>query len=340
MSETPANEPADLSRESLMPTCMVAMPFGEQWSQDLFHAIREVMRSVDIDVNRVDMVPSGSVTLSEHIENQFRTADMVVADLTGQNSNVHVEVGFAIANGKDILLCTQSSDDVCAHLREQYYIVYAQDKNGLKELSRTLRMRIKECMKHARLMKEKEDLERQLQPQYSVQCFKDRGLAQLHKVFHRARRRIDILTTNLGWLFKEVLDTDRCSWDYIAEAVESRVRLQLRVLTLNPESEIAAARGKQLGFSPGNFRAQLRNALDRAKALETKITGNRVEIRSYDQLPTQITFRSDDEVYTCIVGQPMQSRNYPVLRFHIANQGVKEAFLSHFLSVWKDATPA
>ena len=67
------------------------------------------------------------------------------------------------------------------------------------------------------------------------------------------------------------------------------------------------------------------------------MASNRVEIRTYDELPTQITFRIDDEVFTCIVGQPMQSRDYPVLKFKVSHPGVKEAFLAHFMAVWSKA---
>jgi hypothetical protein len=108
-------------------------------------------------------------------------------------------------------------------------------------------------------------------------------------------------------------------------------------LTLNPESETAAKRGRQLGFTPANFRKQLREALDEAIAFASKYPTSRVEVRQYDELPTQITFRIDDQVYTCIVGRPLQSRHYPILRFEIGSAGVQEVFLAHFLAVWKDA---
>ena len=81
----------------------------------------------------------------------------------------------------------------------------------------------------------------------------------------------------------------------------------------------------------------MRRAYEKARSFAGDFPTSRVEVRIYDELPTQITFRVDNEVYTCIVGQPMQSRNYPVLKFDIANLGVQEAFLSHFLNVWKDA---
>ena len=324
--------------DSYTPRCMVAMPFSESWSDAVFRAIEDVMRGIRVDVFKVDTTKRTSLKLAVDVENQIRGADIIVADLSTKNPNVQLEVGFAIANDKDILLCTQAEDDVCAHLRDYLYITYQPDPNGLQELSRQIRLRIQECLERARSEKEKEHLRLQLSTTYSVDCFKDRGVAQLADVFSRARRRIDVLTTNLSWLFLTENGSDSSYWEAIEMALKRNELLQLRILTLDPESEIAATRGRQLGFEPGNFRDQLRRAYEETRTFANTYPTSRVEIRLYDELPTQITYRIDDEVYTCIVGQPMQSRNYPVLRFHVSNLGVQEAFLSHFLNVWKDAS--
>ena len=145
------------------------------------------------------------------------------------------------------------------------------------------------------------------------------------------------MTTNLSWLFEQGEVSKTTDWDSITTALDRNSSLQLRVLTLNPQSEIAASRGLQLGFERGNFRNQLQKALQEVRTFANNYTTDRVEVRLNDELPTQITYRMDNEVYTCIVGQPMQSRNYPVLKFDVANLGVKEAFLSHFLEIWKSA---
>ena len=326
----------EVEEDSDIPCCLVAMPFREDWSQSVFSALEELMASLKIDVYTVDTTIRTSSILSEDVENQVKKADIIIADLTNQNPNVHIEIGFAIANQKEIILCTQSNNDVCAHLREKIYIKYNLNKSGFKDLIRQLRLRIKECLERIKLAKQTEKLKNQLRPIYMVECYKDRGVSKLEYIFSKAKKRIDILTTNLSWLFKEINSSGKSCWDYITDAVERNKNLRLRILTLDPQSEIAAARGKQLGFSPENFREQLQKALDKARTFESKILSNRVEIRIYDELPTQITFAIDDEVYTCIVGQPQQSRKYPVLKFNIANQGVSEAFLAHFLEVWKN----
>ncbi len=296
------------------------------------------MHRARVDVFRVDTSPREDYgSLHKDIEIQVEHADILVADVTGKNPNVHIEVGLAIASGKEVLLCTQKKEDVCTHLLDRLFIVYHPTAGGLDELSRQIRLSILGSLRRASLEREARRLTLQLAPTYHVSCYKDRAIANLGKVFSGAKRGIDILTTNLSWLLEKDPLSKKSDWECIREAIESNERVQLRILTLDPQSEIAAQRARQLGFDPGNFRNQLQRAYDEVKTFAAKFDTSRVEVRLYNELPTQITFHVDYEVYTCIVGQPMQSRSYPVLKFDEANLGVKEAFISHFLAVWKEA---
>ena len=324
-------------RRSSVARCLVAMPFRQDWSDVVYDVFERVMNSAKVDVFKVDTTNRTSNRLAQDVENQIEGADIVIADVTGANPNVHIEIGLAIASGKPYILCTQTSSDICAHLIENLYITYDTSKEGLEELERQVRLRIRDCLEWAQNEKERGELIAELAPEYDVRCFKDRTTARLETAFSQARHRIDILTTNLSWLFKNVPNASSTYWDHIAQALKRNQGLQLRILTLNPESEIAAMRGRQLGFTAANFRTQLRTAFDQARRYASDDAAGRIELRLYDELPTQIAFRIDENVYTCIVGQPMQSRNLPVLKFMAAQQGVEEAFLNHFLAVWKDA---
>ncbi len=292
--------------KEITPRCMVAMPFRESRSSNVFSAIEDVMRNVRVDVFKVDTTRRRSLKLALDVESQIRSADIVIADVSTQNANVHIEIGLALANEKPLLICAQNDSDVCAHLSDYIFIKYTTDKDGLGELSRQVRLRIQEILERAQLEKESRILKLQLSVKYSVDCFRDRAVADLGTSFLNARNRIDILTTNLTWLFEKIDVSKQSDWECIMAAVERNEALQLRILTLNPQSEITAARGRQLGFDPGNFRDQLQKAYDKVRTFANQYQTNRVEVRLYDELPTQITFRIDTEVYTCIVGQPMQ----------------------------------
>ncbi len=313
--------------------CLVVMPFSKDWSNDVFNSIKEIEKQLNLEIFRVDNTKRKHLKLSQDVEEQIRDAEIIIADVTKQNPNVQIEIGFALANEKPILICTQNQKDICSHLNDYLFIKYNKEK--LESLKEQLLPRICEVIERYKLEKEKRELEQKLQKTYEVTCYSEREVANFSKIFDSAHHRIDILTTNLNWLFSKGKNQKKSYWEIIKDAVKNNDSLQLRILTLDPQSENAASRGRQLGFERENFRFQLKEAYIKVRDFAKDFTTNRVEVRLYDELPTQITFRVDEKVFTCIVGQPMQSRKYPVLEFNILNLGVKEAFLSHFLEIWK-----
>jgi hypothetical protein len=88
----------------------------------------------------------------------------------------NLKLALRLQTTKDVLLCTQTDEDICAHLCDYLYVKYSPDKAGLEELSRQLRMRIPETLERQNLTKQQIYLEIKLKTRYSVECFKDRGL--------------------------------------------------------------------------------------------------------------------------------------------------------------------
>lgn len=89
----------------------VAMPFTESWSSDVYDFIRRVANdlSADTEVVRVDKIPFvGRIT--SQIVTELTTADIIIADITGNNSNVAWELGFAHALDKPTLIMRHKDD--------------------------------------------------------------------------------------------------------------------------------------------------------------------------------------------------------------------------------------
>ena len=66
---------------------------------------------------------AGPGNLMEQVWKGIRRAEVVVADITGCNPNVMVEIGFALSLGKPLVLISQSNDlpfDIRSHRREIY----------------------------------------------------------------------------------------------------------------------------------------------------------------------------------------------------------------------------
>src|SRR3954465_8442996 len=72
----------------------VAMPFDESFS-DLFHyGLSSAVRANGLLCERIDQ-QGFTGDILQRMKDQIRTAKLVVADLTGGNANVFLEVGYA-----------------------------------------------------------------------------------------------------------------------------------------------------------------------------------------------------------------------------------------------------
>jgi nucleoside 2-deoxyribosyltransferase len=88
-----------------MPTCFVIQPFDKGGPYDKRY--RDVLKPATEDAGltpyRVDEDP-GTTVLIEDIEKGIRDSEICLADITTNNPNIWYEVGFAIANGKQVVL--------------------------------------------------------------------------------------------------------------------------------------------------------------------------------------------------------------------------------------------
>jgi hypothetical protein len=118
------------------PYVFVAMPFADE-VQDLFHyGIRRAVSSNGYLCERVDQVPSVGDILTR-IKQRIKTAAFVVAELTGANPNVYLEVGYAWGLGVPTVLLIQKNE--IANLRfdvaGQRCVVYSTIRNLEEKLS-------------------------------------------------------------------------------------------------------------------------------------------------------------------------------------------------------------
>jgi len=90
--EVPGNMPEPLSEH---PKCFVVMPFGVQDLEDLYSEfILPVLADCRLDCARGDDIFGLNVVMDD-VKAAIAKADLVIADLSGQNPNVFYEVGIA-----------------------------------------------------------------------------------------------------------------------------------------------------------------------------------------------------------------------------------------------------
>lgn len=110
----------------------VLMPFSEKFNDVYKLGIKETAAQLNIIAERVDeqMYTEG---ILERIYRQIDIADIIIADMTGQNPNVFYEVGYAHAKDKMCILLTSNSDDIPFDLKHRRHIVYKDSINSLRE---------------------------------------------------------------------------------------------------------------------------------------------------------------------------------------------------------------
>lgn len=109
----------------------VLMPFDSKFDDIYKFGIKEPAATLDIRAERVDeqIYQEG---ILERIYRQIDAADIVIADMSGQNPNVFYEVGYAHAKEKLCILLTTNADDIPFDLKHRRHIVY---NGSIKTLS-------------------------------------------------------------------------------------------------------------------------------------------------------------------------------------------------------------
>ena len=141
-SESPPTSPK--------PFVFVPMPFDEAFRDIYLYGIRESAKDVGAYAERVDDQVFDEGIL-ERILNQINKADVIVADMTGKNSNVSYEVGYAHALNKVVILLTQNVDDIPFDLKHRHHIEYGGRIERLRpQLTRRLEWALAESRRRNR----------------------------------------------------------------------------------------------------------------------------------------------------------------------------------------------
>src|ERR1051325_8167860 len=101
----------------------VLMPFSKEFDDMYKFGIKEPASQLEILAERVDeqIYTEG---ILERIYRQIDIADIIIADMTGQNPNVFYEVGYAHAKTKMCILLTSNANDIPFDLKHRRHIVY------------------------------------------------------------------------------------------------------------------------------------------------------------------------------------------------------------------------
>lgn len=138
VAPTPIQQPVE---EREKPHIFVAMPFTEGMEDVFIFGIQSPVQAAGFLCERVDMaIFSGDIL--ERIKSRIETSYLVIADLTGANANVYLEVGYAWGKKKDTLLLCRNVDDLKFDVRGQRCVIYSSINDLNKKLAEELRLRV------------------------------------------------------------------------------------------------------------------------------------------------------------------------------------------------------
>ena len=88
----------------------VLMPFGEDWSNDVYHVIKKTGEGCGFRVRRADDFFEPNIVIND-IWRAINCAGLILADITVHNANVFYELGIAHTLGKRVVLLRQGGGE-------------------------------------------------------------------------------------------------------------------------------------------------------------------------------------------------------------------------------------
>lgn len=111
----------------------VMMPFTAEFNL-IYSALQKSSTEIGLNCIRADDIWEEHAIIQD-VVNIIARARVVICDCSGKNPNVFYEAGIAHAIGKEVILITQSKEDIPFDLRHLRYIRYLSNNEGLEALS-------------------------------------------------------------------------------------------------------------------------------------------------------------------------------------------------------------
>lgn len=118
----------------------VMMPFQSEYN-GIYSTLQATLTSAGFRCIRADNFWEHQFVIQDIVD-LIAKAKIVICDCSGRNPNVFYEAGIAHALGKEVILITQSENDIPFDLRHIRYIKYLNNNEGLSALSEAIKSRV------------------------------------------------------------------------------------------------------------------------------------------------------------------------------------------------------
>lgn len=119
------------------PHIFIAMPFNEKTEDIYTFGIQEPVNSSGFLCERIDMTTFTGDILAQ-IKSRIETAHLIIADLSGANPNVYLEVGYAWGRNQPTLLIASNSEELRFDVKGQRCIIYKNIKDLAQKIKADL----------------------------------------------------------------------------------------------------------------------------------------------------------------------------------------------------------
>ncbi len=133
--------------ENIEPTLVsVMMPFDARFNP-VYESIQQTTTNAGLHCRRADDIWENPAIIQDVVSLIDRSR-IVVCDCTGRNPNVFYEAGIAHTLGREVILITQSDQDIPFDLRHLRYIRYYGNPQGIADMAQDLQARIQTILGH------------------------------------------------------------------------------------------------------------------------------------------------------------------------------------------------
>jgi hypothetical protein len=133
--------------ENIEPALASAMmPFNAEFNL-VYESIRQAAERAGLRCRRADDIWENAAIIQDVVSLIDRSR-IVVCDCTGRNPNVFYEAGIAHTLGREVILITQSEQDIPFDLRHIRHIRYLDNAEGRTALAAALQARMQTVLGH------------------------------------------------------------------------------------------------------------------------------------------------------------------------------------------------
>jgi hypothetical protein len=133
--------------ENIEPALASAMMPFDAGFNPVYESIRQAADNAELRCRRADDIWENAAIIQDVVALIDRSR-VVVCDCSGQNPNVFYEAGIAHTLGREVILITQSEQDIPFDLRHLRYIRYLNNVEGRAALTDALLTRMQTILGH------------------------------------------------------------------------------------------------------------------------------------------------------------------------------------------------